>query len=144
MTAKVRMLPGGREFYVEKKETILHAGLRAGLNLRYNCSNGSCGECKAKVVSGTPGAVQFHDYVLTEQEKEAGITLLCCTEADHDLVVEASEARSADDIPVQEIEVKITGLDRLKDEVMAVHFRTPRSRTLRFLAGQHVTLMLHG
>ena len=27
---------------------------------------------------------------------------------------------------------------------MAVHFRTPRSRTLRFLAGQHITLTLNG
>ena len=33
-------------------ETILHAGLRQGLTLPYECATGTCGTCRARVVSG--------------------------------------------------------------------------------------------
>jgi len=33
-------------------ETILHAGLRAGVALPYECATGTCGTCKATLVSG--------------------------------------------------------------------------------------------
>jgi len=52
MAAQVRILPSGHEFFIEGSDSILEAGLRGGLALDYGCSNGNCGKCKAKVVSG--------------------------------------------------------------------------------------------
>ena len=52
MTAQVQIRPSGHEFFVEGGDALLEAALRAGLALDYGCSIGSCGKCKARVVSG--------------------------------------------------------------------------------------------
>jgi toluene monooxygenase electron transfer component len=43
---------GTGEFECEPGEKILHAGLRAGLELPYECATGTCGTCKARLASG--------------------------------------------------------------------------------------------
>lgn len=39
-------------FECEQGEKILHAGLRSGIALPYECGTGTCGTCKAKLVEG--------------------------------------------------------------------------------------------
>ena len=70
-------MPSGHEFLIEGFESILEAGLRGGLALDYGCSNGNCGKCKCKVVSGQVKQIERHDYVLTEAEKGLGYVLAC-------------------------------------------------------------------
>ena len=43
---------GTRDFECERGEKILHAGLRSGVELPYECATGTCGTCKARLVSG--------------------------------------------------------------------------------------------
>ncbi|NKB16256.1 MAG: 2Fe-2S iron-sulfur cluster binding domain-containing protein [Sphingomonadales bacterium] len=52
MSAQVTVLPTGQTFEVMGDETLLEAGLRAGLSLPYGCSNGTCGQCKCRVTQG--------------------------------------------------------------------------------------------
>ena len=144
MTAKVRLLPSGHEFPVEPGETLLDAALRAGLAIRYNCSSGSCGDCRARLVSGELAGQQHHDFVFNERERADGQILLCRTSAASDLVLEAVEARGAADVPVQRITTQVSKLTPLSPDVMEVQVRTPRSQTLWFLAGQHVRLHIPG
>ena len=54
----------------------LGAFLDGRLAVNYGCSNGNCGLCKARVVSGQVMKVRPHDYVLSETEKSQGYTLL--------------------------------------------------------------------
>jgi toluene monooxygenase electron transfer component len=42
-------------FECETGEKILHAGLRAGIALPYECGTGTCGTCKASLVEGEVG-----------------------------------------------------------------------------------------
>jgi CDP-4-dehydro-6-deoxyglucose reductase len=142
MTAKVRVLPSGHEFMIESGESLLDAALRAGLSLRYSCNSGSCGDCRARRVSGELGEMLHHDYVLSESERAAGQFLLCRASAASDLVLEVTEARGVADVPHQQLSTQVSKLERLNDDVMEVHVRTPRSKTLWFLAGQHVQLTL--
>ncbi len=107
MAAQVRILPSGHEFLIEGTDSILEAGLLSGLALDYGCSNGNCGLCKAKVVSGQVKKIRPHDYVLSETEKELGYILTCSCTAVTDVVLEADEAADAHDIPVQEIDIRI-------------------------------------
>jgi CDP-4-dehydro-6-deoxyglucose reductase, E3 len=144
MTARVTVLPSGHRFSVEEGETLLEGALRSGLNMNYHCNSGSCGECQARVVAGQPGERLPHDFVLGEVAREQGMVLLCRTHAATDLVIEAHEAHGVDDIPEQSIETQVMKLEQPVDNVMILHLRTPRTRTLRFLAGQHVTLHIDG
>ncbi len=144
MAAKVKLLPSGREFTVASRETVLAAGLRSGLSLRYRCANGSCGECKARIVSGQPRDARFHDFVLSVADKAAGCVLLCSTEADSDLVVEVREIDGVEEVPYQEVQARVSKLQRLRDDLLVLRLRTPRSQALQFLSGQYVSLTLPG
>src|SRR5512135_2549321 len=71
-----------------EKEQILFSGLRNGVDLPYECSTGTCGTCKAKLIEGkiydpwpeAPG----HKYVKQEQ----GEFLMCQCIARTDITVE--------------------------------------------------------
>ncbi len=140
MSAQATVLPSGHEFFVEGAESILEAGLRGGLALNYGCSNGNCGLCKIRVVSGETRRMRHHDYTLTEAEKGVGYVLSCCNTAVTDVVLEADEASSTADIPRQQIPVRIKKIERSDDRVLILSARTPRTSRLRFLAGQRARL----
>jgi len=143
MSVQVTVQPSGHEFFVEGNDTILEAALRAGIPLNYGCSNGNCGDCKARLVSGQVKKVHPHDFVLKDLEKANGTFLLCSYTAITDVVVEAAVV-GANDIPEQEIAAKVKAVESLNEDMMALHITAPRSQRLRFLAGQHVTLSAAG
>lgn len=62
---------------IEPGETILAAGLRAGMPLAHRCRVGSCGTCRCQVISGRVRELTDSDYVLTPAEKAAGTVLAC-------------------------------------------------------------------
>lgn len=144
MTAHVQIRSSGREFFVDGNDSLLEAALRAGLALDYGCSIGSCGKCKATVISGEVHRTRHSDYTLTAAEKSAGVVLMCCNTAVGDLVIEAHEAHSPADMPVQRIEATVKSVSPLGDGIRLLHLQTPRSNRLRFLAGQSVLLSLPG
>jgi CDP-4-dehydro-6-deoxyglucose reductase len=142
MTAHVLVKPSGHEFFVDGNDSLLEAALRAGLSLDYGCSAGSCGKCKARVVSGQVHRTRHSDYVLTAAEKNAGVVLMCCNTALTDVVIEAREALGAADMPLQTLDARVKAVSPLGDDVRLLHLQTPRSNRLRFLAGQSVSLSL--
>ncbi len=139
MSAQVTVQPAGHEFFVDGKDTLLEAALRAGIPLNYGCSNGNCGECKARLVSGQIKKVHPHDFTLKEAEKADGAFLLCSYTAVSDVVVEAGVS-GADDIPLQSIPTRVKAVEIINDHIAALHLTAPRSQRLHFLAGQRVTL----
>jgi len=144
MGYRVHLSPSGHEFIAEPQETLLEAALRSGINIYYNCSNGSCGECRARIIAGRGEEREFHDYVLTEAERNNGVVLLCTTHAVSDLVLEARVAGTPSEIPHQQITAKIINVEQLSGSVVMLLLRTPRTRSLRFMAGQHVELHTAG
>ena len=144
MAAQVHLMPSGHEFFVEGNNSLLEAGLSAGLALNYGCSNGNCGKCKAKLISGEVKKVRQHDFVIPEAEKNQGYILACSNTAISDIVLEAEEADSEEEIPLQKISARVKKIDKLSDNLAVVHLRTPRTDRLRFLAGQRAILSTVG
>lgn len=142
MVAQVRLLPGGREFFVEGSDNILEAALRAGISLPYGCSDGSCGLCMARIVSGQIQKVREPVYTLSAQELARGQALLCSHAALTDLVIEAPPAPRAQDIPRQQLQAQVKAIEFPVPDVAVLHLRPPASTRLRFLSGQHVRLTL--
>ncbi|HEV3009267.1 MAG TPA: 2Fe-2S iron-sulfur cluster-binding protein, partial [Burkholderiales bacterium] len=52
MRIQVNARNRGYEFEARPGERVLYAGLRAGIDLPYECATGTCGTCKAKLLSG--------------------------------------------------------------------------------------------
>ncbi len=144
MSYRIRIEPSGHEFTALPQESLLEAALRSGINPRYSCSNGSCGDCRVRVREGKVGQHMHSDFHFSAQEQARGYVMLCTTHAESDLVIEADESNSPSDIPEQQLTVKVAKVERRNDQVAVLHLRTSRSNTLRFLAGQHVELELEG
>ena len=138
--ANVVVRPSGHEFLVQGNDSILQAGLKAGLGLNYGCAGGNCGLCKARVVSGETRRVLHADYSLSEAERAQGYVLLCAHTALGDLVIETLEAASPADIPQQDLVARVRAIRPLGPNTLLLHLQAPRSARLRFLAGQGATL----
>ncbi|MDP2110784.1 MAG: 2Fe-2S iron-sulfur cluster-binding protein [Thiobacillus sp.] len=143
MSAHVTIQPSGHEFFVDGNDTLLEAALRNGVSLNYGCSNGNCGECKARVVSGEVKKVHAHDYVLKQTEKDAGMILLCAYAPVNDVVIEANVA-GAHDIPVQQISARVKSVEVFNPQMAALHILAPRSQRLRYLGGQSLRVAANG
>ncbi len=140
----IKLLPSGKEFAAEETDTLLEAALRSGISLRYSCSNGACGDCRARLISGAVRETGPQDFQFSEAEKSRNPILLCSTSALSDLEIQVQEANTPHDIPLQEIGTRVEKLEHVQDNVVVLHLRTPRSQTLHFLAGQHVSLEVAG
>jgi toluene monooxygenase electron transfer component len=87
MRIQVNARNRGYEFDALPGERILYAGLRAGIDLPYECATGTCGTCKAKLVSGRvtdrwPGAPgkkhvkpQANEFLMCQCAAEDALTL---------------------------------------------------------------------
>jgi CDP-4-dehydro-6-deoxyglucose reductase len=142
ISAQVSVRPSGHQFLLEGNDSILQAGLKAGMRFAYGCGTGTCGLCKARVVSGEVRQIEHSDYLLSEAEKRQGYALLCTHTAVSDVVVETLEAKGPADIPAQDLVATVRAIDALAPDTRLLHLQTPRSNRLRFLAGQSVTLGL--
>lgn len=140
MPKNVKILPSNRSFPSEGNSTLLEAGLHAGLALGYGCSNGNCGECLAKIVSGEVRKVRHHDYAISGEKRSSGHVLMCCNTAVTDVVLEAPEAQNSRQIPRQQITARVRTIEIVNEDVALLHLKTPRTQRLRFLAGQYVQL----
>ena len=140
VAAQVHIVPSGHEFFVEGTDSILESGLSAGLAMNYGCSNGNCGKCKAKLISGDIKKIRSHDYLLTERDKMQGYFLTCSNTAVTDIAIEADEAGSENEIPVQKLSAWVRKISDANNHVRILNLKTPRTQRLRFLAGQAVKL----
>lgn len=67
-----------KRYQGNKQATLLEQGEKAGLILPYSCRAGSCGRCKAKLISGN--VKQDQTEGLSASEQRQGYILLCsCT-----------------------------------------------------------------
>ncbi|WP_279479674.1 hybrid-cluster NAD(P)-dependent oxidoreductase [Aureimonas sp. SK2] len=85
-TYKVEFSKTRRTIDVPADMTVLEAAKRAGMRLPSSCSQGLCGTCKSKKVSGT--VEMDHKGGIRQREIDAGMVLLCCSKPTSDLVVE--------------------------------------------------------
>jgi len=144
MNVSITIQPSGHRFLAEKTESILDSALRHGISLNYNCNNGSCGKCSARLLSGELSDCLPHDYVFKEHEKAQHAFLLCRCKPLTDLVIDAPEAYSAEQIPEQTIDALVHKIEAIGDDIRIIQLRTPRTKTMQFLAGQHVSLTING
>jgi len=68
-----------KEYKGNKQDSLLDQGEAAGLILPYSCRGGSCGRCKAKLISGQ--VEQNTTDGLSESEQQEGYILLCSSTA---------------------------------------------------------------
>ncbi len=84
-SAEITFARSGRRITARAGQTILQAGLDAGLDLPSSCTMGGCGACKVHRLDGT--VVMSEPNCLSDNEREAGYILACCAYADTNVVI---------------------------------------------------------
>ena len=128
------------EFECSSSESILAVGLRHGLAMRYRCENGSCGVCTAKLISGKIKQIKNHDFVLSNKQKHNNEFLMCCNSPKTDSIIDVDLIGDTKSIAIQNIKTKVKKVVFINDDLAILTLRTPRSKTLQFMAGQDVKL----
>jgi CDP-4-dehydro-6-deoxyglucose reductase len=140
----IQLKKNKRNFECSENDSILEGGLRHGLAMHYECSNGTCGACVAKLVDGKVKQIQHHDFILTEDQKNQSEFLMCCNAPTSDVALELELIGDVKSIAIQNIETKVKKISFVNDSLAIITLRTPRSKTLQFMAGQDVELSFKG
>ena len=136
--SRMTLRPSGAGVAVRPGETLLDAGLRAGLALPHACRSGSCGVCKAELTSGSVDYGAYQPRALSDAERAAGMLLLCCAKALGDVEVACTETGAA----VQLYSARIAALERLAPDVMLVRLELEGGARMAYAAGQFVNILL--
>jgi toluene monooxygenase electron transfer component len=144
MRVVVNAKNGTRDFECEAGEKILHAGLRSGVELPYECATGTCGTCKARLVSGRTES-EWPDapgrrYLKTEAE-----LLTCQSLAHDDCALEVGGTLKSPEPNISAPRVLggvVGGLRRLTHDVAA--FDVEIDAPLDFAAGQFALISAPG
>ncbi|HEX7030149.1 MAG TPA: CDP-6-deoxy-delta-3,4-glucoseen reductase [Gammaproteobacteria bacterium] len=142
MSFKVRLVPSGREFVVEREESILDAALRQGVALPYGCRSGSCGTCACRLVSGRVDYPECPPLGLTDREIAEGYVLACRAHPEDDIVVEAQELTGLGDVVIKTLPARVVKMEKLNHDTMRVWLKLPAVERLQFLAGQYIDILL--
>src|SRR5260370_36571852 len=135
----------GFEFEARSRESVLYAGLRAGVPLPYECATGTCGTCKARLVSGqlrdgwpeAPGRKHLNP--------EQGEFLMCQCAAASDVTLQVAQLIGAADPGGRSPDAcsgVLRGARLLAPDVMAFGVALDRARD--FDAGQFMVLAAPG
>ena len=65
----------GKTFTITPEKSLLNTLLDAGIDVPFSCSEGICGTCETKVVSGIP---DHRDSVLSVKEKATNKSMMVC------------------------------------------------------------------
>src|ERR1700739_3033924 len=89
---RVSVTPGELSFDVPCGQTVLESALKLGIAYPHDCTVGTCGSCRSKLLSGRVEASTPFGYTLSRDELEAGYILACQALAKSDLMLEVDIA----------------------------------------------------
>ena len=139
---QVTLKASGKQFTVQKDETLLEAALQQGITLPYGCKNGACGSCKGKILEGQVEHGQHSAAALSPADEAAGGTLFCCAYPQSDLLIEAREVQGAGDIAIRKVPCRVNAITKPSTDVAILKLQLPAAERFQFLAGQYLEFLL--
>src|SRR5258705_6087580 len=106
---RVSVTPGDLSFEVQPGQTVLESALKAGIAYPHDCTVGTCGSCRSKLLSGNVEAITPFSYTLSKEELAAGYILACQAIAKSDLVLEV-DIGAGGEIVAESRSAKLVGL----------------------------------
>jgi CDP-4-dehydro-6-deoxyglucose reductase len=144
MSFRIDLRPGEDHFEAGADEPVLDAALRHGLNLPHSCRGGSCMSCQATLISGEVAYPKGRPPALSEADEQDNKVLLCQAHALGDLVVEAKPVEMAANIRIRRLPCRVTRLEKLCHDVMAMYLKLPSIEPFEYLPGQYLDILLLG
>jgi p-cymene monooxygenase electron transfer component len=133
---QVELVPSGVSFPVAKNKTVLEQALELGLPYPHDCTVGTCGSCRSRLLSGKVDAITPFGYTLSREELQAGYILACQAVPESDLRIEV-DMPAAEDAPVS-VGGRIVAMQDLTHDIRKVTWQL--DAPLRFKAGQYMNV----
>ena len=139
----VTIQSSGRHFPVAPGETVLEAAQRAGIALPYSCRAGVCGSCKATLLEGHCEYPRNPPVALSGTSPSQHAILLCQAVPTENLLIEAREVTSVEDIARRQLDVAVSRKWMLAPDVIGLHFQPAAGQPrLQWLPGQYLDVLL--
>ena len=141
----VTLHPGPARISARAGETLLEAGLRAGLKLPYDCRAGGCGLCLCTVLNGRVDPGPFQAAALTAAMQARGQALMCCAVALEDVELEVEGVASlaaSEATELRRLQGRVTAMERISPDLMRLFVALPGNEKLAFVAGQYINIIL--
>lgn len=139
--ATIRLAGTDMSFVCADGDSLLRAGLRAGLALPYECNSGGCGNCKVELVAGDVEVLWSGAPALTERDRARRRILGCQSRPLGPCTI---KARLIDayrpPIRPERFEARLLASVDLTHDIREFRFATDRPRA--FLPGQYALLEL--
>jgi CDP-4-dehydro-6-deoxyglucose reductase len=141
----VTLKASGRQFLVAPGETVLEAAQRAGVALPYSCRAGVCGSCKATLLEGHCEYPRNPPLALNAGALARHAVLLCQAVPASDLLLQAREVASMEDMARRRLDVVVADKWRLAPDVVGLRLlpEAGEPRLVR-LPGQYLDVLLDG
>jgi p-cymene monooxygenase electron transfer component len=115
----------------------LERALKDGLAYPHDCTVGTCGTCRTKLLSGQVSAITPFSYTLSKEELDAGFILACQAVPKSDLVVEVEVADRAE-FTAQIQAARLAAVDDLTHDIKRLSWVI--DKPLHYRAGQYMNL----
>lgn len=134
------ILHSGKAFTADEGETLLDAGMRAGLSLAYSCRTGRCSTCRTRVTAGQ--TLALHDESgLGQDERAAGWVLGCVRTATSDVELDLEDLGDVRLFPARTLACRVQAVERLAPDVLRVQLRLPPTAEFGYLPGQYIDVI---
>ncbi|MGG7668996.1 CDP-6-deoxy-delta-3,4-glucoseen reductase [Yersinia sp. J1] len=142
MSLEIKLHPSGVIFTSDGTETILDAALENNINIEYSCKDGTCGACKAVVLSGE--VEQGENTFLSEEDIANGSILTCCSKAKSNVELDVHYYPELSHIKKKTYPCKVDNIEYLGEDIAILSLRLPPSANMEYLAGQYIDLIING
>jgi p-cymene methyl-monooxygenase electron transfer component len=126
------------EFAVGRNQTVLESALAAGIAYPHDCTVGTCGSCRSRLISGKVDAITPFGYTLSREELQAGYILACqaVPESDLEIAVELGGAAAI------RTSARLVGKRQLTHDIVAATWQT--DAPVHYRAGQYMNVSWPG
>ena len=124
-------------------DTLLRAGLRAGLGFPYECNAGSCGTCKVELLEGRLTSLRPDAPGLTDRDRARNRVLACQSRPASDCAIKVR--LRPENVPVHRparFRARLAGFRDLTHDMREFHFKAAGAPG--FLPGQYALFYLPG
>ena len=126
-------------FEVGRNKTVLESALESGIAYPHDCTVGTCGSCRSRLLSGKVDAITPFGYTLSREELQAGYILACQAVPESDLEV---AVELLDTTPVVRTSARLVETKDLTHDIKQVSWETDAPVSYR--AGQYMNVTWPG
>jgi CDP-4-dehydro-6-deoxyglucose reductase/terephthalate 1,2-dioxygenase reductase component len=127
-------------FVCEAGQSLIDAGLRAGIEMPSSCRKGVCGNCAGRVEQGEVAG--RHGAAITNETCAPGEVLYCMCEAVSDVVLQPASWRKIAPPVQQSFVAKVYRNTLAAPDVSVLQLRLPVGQRARFRAGQFLQITM--